>query len=284
MKFLIVLALVDFAFARYAPISLYYHENIGIHEAARIRKAEDAIDFDGSRIIGGSQAAVGAHPFMGGLDITLTTGSRSVCGSSLLSNTRAVTAAHCWRDGRSQARQFTVVLGSVRLYSGGTRITTTQVQVHASYNTNTLANDVAIISISRVQFTNTINAISLPSGSQANNNFVGATATAIGFGRTSDSAGISSNQALAQVNLQVITNDECRRTFGNNILASTLCTSGANGRSTCNGDSGGPLVVSSGQRILIGITSFGSAAGCQRGFPAAFARVTSFVSWIQARL
>nr|XP_037877494.1 serine protease 3-like [Bombyx mori] len=77
-----------------------------------------------------------------------------------------------------------------------------------------------------------------------------------------------------------------RRTFGNNvIIASTLCVDGSNGRSTCSGDSGGPLTIGSGgSRQLIGITSFGSAQGCQRGHPAGFARVTSFNSWIRARI
>lgn len=88
----------------------------------------------------------------GGLVIALMSGATSVCGSSLLTNTRLVTAAHCWRDTRNQARQFTVVLGSNRLFSGGTRIATNSVAVHASYNPNTLHNDVAIITIRSVAY------------------------------------------------------------------------------------------------------------------------------------
>lgn len=83
----------------------------------------------------------------------MTTGATSVCGSSLLSNTRAVTAAHCWRDSRNQARQFTVVLGSARLFSGGTRIITRNVVVHSGYNVHNLNNDVAMISINFVSYT-----------------------------------------------------------------------------------------------------------------------------------
>lgn len=65
-------------------------------------------------------------------------------------------------------------------------------------------------------------------------------------------AGITQNQFLSHVNLQVITNAACQQTFGNTVLGSTLCTSGAGGSSTCNGDSGGPLTVSSGgQRVLV---------------------------------
>ncbi|XP_045511348.1 collagenase-like [Colias croceus] len=282
--FLVVIGLsVALGAPQYEPIVTDYHGVIGIPEAARIKAAEAALDFDGSRIVGGSTSNVGQFPHMGGLVITLTTGGQSVCGSSLISNNRIVTAAHCWRTNQFQARSFLVVLGSNRLFSGGTRISTTSVTIHGSYNMNTLVNDVAIATISWVNFNNNIRAINLASGS---NQYVGATATAAGFGRTADSAagGITTSQALRHVNLSVITNAECARVFGSTtIISSTLCTSGANGRSTCSGDSGGPLTVNN-NGLLIGITSFGSASGCQRGFPAGFARVSSFESWFRARM
>ncbi|CAH2064799.1 unnamed protein product, partial [Iphiclides podalirius] len=266
-------------------ILLHYHENVGIALAERIKQAEQAVDFDGVRIVGGSPASLGAYPHLGGLVIALASGGTSVCGSSLLTNTRAVTAAHCWRDGRNQARQFTVVLGSTRLFSGGVRIVTSNVQVHGSYSTTTLQNDVAVIAMGRVEFNNNIAPVALPSGSQLSNNFAGTMAQAAGFGKTSDAAGISNGQVLSHATLQVITNAVCQRTYGTStVIASTLCTSGS-GASTCSGDSGGPLTINSGgRRVLIGITSFGPSRGCQAGLPVGFARVTSFASWIQSRL
>lgn len=75
-----------------------------------------------------------------------------MCGSSLVSNTRLVTAAHCWRDRSNQGRQLTVVLGSTNLFSGGHRVTTSNVQVHANYNVDNLNNDVAVISIPFVAY------------------------------------------------------------------------------------------------------------------------------------
>ncbi|GBP41799.1 Collagenase [Eumeta japonica] len=258
-----------------------YHAKIGLPEASRIKRQEQATE--ASRIVGGSAAALGAYPYQGGLVITLTTGGTSVCGASLVSNNRAVTAAHCWWDGRNQARQFVVVLGSVTLFSGGTRITTSSVTMHGSWNPNTAANDIAIIVISWVNYSNTIRNIALPVG--LNQDFANQWAWASGFGRTSDSAGISTNQFLSHVRLQIITNVVCRLTYGTIIQASTLCTSGSGGVGTCGGDSGGPLALDwGGQRLLVGVTSFGSPRGCQVGLPAGFARVTSFVAWIQSRL
>ena len=101
-----------------------------------------------------------------------------------------------------------------------------------------------------------------------------------GWGRTSDGSTATSAQ-LRSVQNNVITNAVCAQTFGGTIIASTLCISTAGGRGTCNGDSGGPLTVPragvSNGRLQIGVVSFGAAAGCQRGFPAGFARVTSFL-------
>ncbi|CAG9564995.1 unnamed protein product [Danaus chrysippus] len=140
---------------------------------------------------------------------------------------------------------LTSFLAQSIFYSGGTRITTRNVRVHGSYNDWTLANDVAVIIINRVNYSNTIRNIGLASGS---NQYVGSWATASGFGKTSDSSGASST--MRHVNLQVITNDVCRRTYGNMIGSSIICVATPNGRSTCGGDSGGPLAISN---TLIGV-------------------------------
>ncbi|KAJ2950271.1 hypothetical protein O0L34_g11634 [Tuta absoluta] len=260
-------------------VTRHYHDNVGIKEAARIKATEEAVNFDGSRIVGGSAASLGQYPHLGGLVVPLTNGQTSVCGSSLITNTRLVTAAHCWWDGVRQARQFTVVLGSLTLFSGGTRINTNNVVMHQNWNPNTIANDVAVIVVPWVNFNNNIRNIGLASGS---NQYAGQWAWAAGFGAQRDGTnGIPTNQRLHHVQLQVITNAACRNFFGNSIIASTLCTDGAARRSTCGGDSGGPLAIGN---SLIGITSFGYVHGCEVGWPAAFTRVTSYNSWISSRL
>ena len=45
------------------------------------------------------------------------------------------------------------------------------------------------------------------------------------------------------------------------------------------GDSGGPLVY--GGSTLVGVTSFGAAAGCEAGYPDAFSRVSFFREWVR---
>ncbi|XP_059050363.1 collagenase-like [Achroia grisella] len=285
MKLIVFVVALLGAVVAEEQIALNYHEAVGIPLAASIRRSEEAGDFDGARIVGGSAASLGDHPHLGGLLITLTSGSTSVCGSSLLTNTRGLTAAHCWWDGWNQATQFTVVFGSLLLFSGGTRVTTNSVVLHGSYNINNLNNDIAVINLPFVSYTNNIQPVGLPVN-QLSNTFAGNLAWAAGFGRRWDSQPITNTQYLSHVQLTVITNAVCASTYGTStVVASTICTSGTSLQGTCQGDSGGPLWLwIGGQRILIGVTSFVAAAGCQVGLPAGFARVTSFVPWIQDRL
>jgi secreted trypsin-like serine protease len=50
------------------------------------------------------------------------------------------------------------------------------------------------------------------------------------------------------------------------------------------GEDGGPLIylVSDGIYTQVGVVSFGAAAGCTLGYPAAFTRVTSYLDWISS--
>ncbi|XP_061379180.1 collagenase-like [Danaus plexippus] len=284
MNFLLVTVVLILAVSAEESIRNDYHETVGIPMAARIREAEAALDFDGSRISGGQVAALGTFPYFAGLLIMLLNGRQSVCGSTIVSRTKLVTAAHCWRTDRHFAHHFVVVMGSVRLFSGGVRQNTNRVEMHADYNSINLNYDIAIITlINPVTFNNNIGSINIASGS---NNFNGVWASAVGFGMTSDSASIGTNQVLSHVNMQVIANNVCAQVYGSNVVIdSTLCVATTGGKSTCGGDSGGPLTVGTGNnRQLIGVTSFSHINGCTRGHPAGFVRVTALASWINARI
>ncbi|XP_026325315.1 collagenase-like [Hyposmocoma kahamanoa] len=284
MKWIIVVCLFGLALSKpqYEPINLYYHETTGIPMAAAIKRSEESSDFSGNRIIGGSPATLMDNPWFGGLLITLRWSSLvSVCGSSLLSNTKVLTAAHCWFDGRDTASFAIVVLGSQKLFSGGLRISTMGSLVFPSFNPINLHNDIAILTIPFTEYTLHVRNIALPSGDALNSHFTGAIGRIAGYGRQSDLSGISMDQQLHQVNLTVVSNEYCQYYFSPSIVVNTtLCTHDI-GRSTCGGDSGGGLVTNN---TLIGVASFVSAAGCQRNFAVGFTRVTGYVNWINSNL
>ncbi|XP_047534171.1 brachyurin-like [Vanessa atalanta] len=270
-------------------VSTNYHIDIGIPEATRIKEAEEKIlanqDNVNERIVGGVVSPPNAFPYLAGLLVTFFNNpGTSACGSSLISADRLITAAHCWDvPGSLFVRQFVVVLGSQFLFSGGTRIPTSNVVVHPQYDPNFYTNDIAIIYLPyRVSFSTTIRPIALPHNNLWDS-FVGQVATAIGYGKTNDAqTGISVNSVVSHVSLRVISVQQCRAVFGWNFVhESTLCTDGFGGIGICGGDSGGPLVVNrNGQEVLVGVSSFVARAGCQLGHPSAFARITSFYNFI----
>lgn len=131
-------------------------------------------------------------------------------------------------------------------------------------------------------FSERIQPIQLPKRSYEYRNFKHKLAIASGWGRYATGVHAISKY-LRYVQLPIIDGFTCKRTFPASYRATNICTSGRNAKSTCNGDSGGPLVLrrrNSRKRVLIGLTSFGSIFGCDRGYPAAFTKVASYLDWI----
>ncbi|KAJ8720276.1 hypothetical protein PYW07_012319 [Mythimna separata] len=294
MKLLIVLALATLVYAnvpnvpaKRINIKWGYIINYAIPLAEKIREAEEQIMKNPERIVSGNPAVHGQFPYQVGLLATYAGISGiGLCGGSIVSPTRILTAAHCWFDGFTQALQFTVVYDTPFLFSGGQRIVTNVAAVHPDWQPRLVRNDVLVVYLpTPISFSGTVSPIALPFGDQVNQDFVGVSAIASGFGTTSDGGSTSNNQLLSYVNLIVISNNVCSLAFPGFIQSSNICTSGDNSVGPCKGVSGGPLVtIIDGKPVQIGITSFGSAPGCQAGLPHAYARVTSFVDWINEHI
>ncbi|XP_043065980.1 serine protease 1-like [Drosophila bipectinata] len=228
------------------------------------------------RITNGKNAAENQFPYQVGLSFS---GSGSWwCGGSIIANNYVLTAAHC-TDGAS----------SVTIYYGSTvrtspklthSVSSSNFVQHANYDDETLNNDISLIKTPTVTFSASINKITMPAIASSYSTYVGQTAIASGWGRTSDSAtAVAKN--LQYANLQVIANSVCQTSYGSKVVTNgVICVASVNEVSTCQGDSGGPLALNS---RLIGVTSFVSSKGCEKNAPAGFTRVTSYLDWIKSK-
>lgn len=156
--------------------------------------------------------------------------------------------------------------------------------LHSSYNSLTLANDIALIRISgapsNLASYQYVGLIDLPTNISTTT-LTGYSGTASGWGRYSDLSN-SQSQFLKYVALPIVANSVCESVYGSSVVrSSNICTSTTSSASTCGGDSGGPLTaVVDGKTYLVGIVSYGAEAGCTLGYPAGFTRVTSYLTWI----
>ena len=105
----------------------------------------------------------------------------------------------------------------------------------------------------------------------------------VGWGAIVGSTG-QSPDILQQAVLPIVSQDVCKKKYYGVNSVSHICAgegrAGASGG--CNGDSGGPLVCEEGGRwYLHGAVSFGKL-NCPTTYYTVFARVSSFVKWIQS--
>ncbi|XP_034102991.1 serine protease 1-like [Drosophila albomicans] len=238
--------------------------SVAIASADNSTEVPDELDaLPDSIITNGYQAARDQAPYI----VFLSFGN-SFCGGTIIGPTWVVTASHCTKPYNS----VTIYYGSLRRAQGEV--------VHTVRGNNIInhpSDDIALIRTPRVNFNDNIRSIRLPPQSERNNEYVGVTALACGWGETTST---STPNRLQCVNLQVISHEECRRTYSSDwAKPQVLCVATPGGKSTCFGDSGGPLTAENNQ-ILIGVTNFVSARGCTSGDPSGFARVTSHLDWI----
>lgn len=106
--------------------------------------------------------------------------------------------------------------------------------------------------------------------------------TAAGWGRTMDNS-TELNTKLYYVVTPTMSFEKCMCFYLPGLVSRRkhLCADGTGGRGGCDGDSGGPLIYSyMSKEYLVGVTSFGSAGGCDIGHPTVYTRVTNYLNWI----
>merc|ERR1712121_387751 len=188
-----------------------------------------------------------------------------------------VTAAHC--NVRTYHR---VIIGEHDKGSYATqediqKITPAKVFTHPAWNPRTINNDIALIKLSTpARLGTNVSPVCL---AEATDNYApGMTCVTSGWGLTRYNAPNTPNK-LQQAALPLMSNEQCKKTWGSNISDVMICA-GADGATSCMGDSGGPLVCEKDNAwTLVGIVSWGSSR-CSTSTPAVYARVTELRGWV----
>jgi secreted trypsin-like serine protease len=224
-------------------------------------------------IVGGSTTTTTSYPYM--MQIT-DASQHQFCGGTLVAADKVVTAAHCVVGETTAGVR---VVGG-RTYLNGTDGTVSQVSriwIDPGYTDATSGDDVAVLTLSTpMPYTTAAYVSPTDTGVYA----TGTTARILGWGTTSEN-GSSSNQ-LRTATVPVVSDADCRSSYGADYVASDMVCAGytSGGVDTCQGDSGGPLLIGG---VLAGITSWGE--GCaEAGHPGVYTRLTAFSDLVTAEV
>jgi secreted trypsin-like serine protease len=234
------------------------------------------------RIIGGTQAAPGAAPYMAAL-LDRTRRNEFDCGGAVVAPTVVVTAAHCIEPFR--AEWLLVRVGSNDLRSGGRLVRVVAAPIHQKYDRDIKANDVGVLRLAEPV---SVPPIALPNVAEdAALSAPGRPVTAYGWGAVD--IGTKPQRFLREGVTRVVGGGACSKSWRK--LEPTLvlnqrfkvCAEGASNfrPDTCRGDSGGPLVGvdPTGRPVLLGITSFGGPK-CGRPPVGIYTRVLPYEGFI----
>lgn len=240
----------------------------------------------GERIVGGQIAAPHSIPFQVALIVKSSeSNDLLLCGGSLINENTVVTAAHCLHN----KKRAVVVLGAHDLMASNETgverqiVNTTSFRIHPNFSLAYANLDIALVLLpTPVNFSDSIQAVNLPSGYQVDELFAGDIGTVSGFGQFCDDCG--SSNVLRFTQNRIMGNTECSKLFTFNAVPSStqVCLATSESMSgNCRGDSGGPLtIIRNKEPLLVGLSSFGFRK-CEDGKPTVFTRLNGeLVSWI----
>ncbi|XP_035673048.1 uncharacterized protein LOC118413629 [Branchiostoma floridae] len=241
-----------------------------------------------SYIVGGTDVAPGAVPWIAMLWDIRPGRNRFFCGGSLLTAEWVVTAAHCILEGEVTKDDFIIRLGKLSsergIFEENERSTTVQeVIIHPNHDPNNYDIDIALVRLAeRIAFTDYILPVCLPTVEDARRLLTALPVGSIsGWGRTMQDGTFSSS--LKEVNVPIIRQGKCRRAHARYDVTKNMFCAGSEtgGRDSCDGDSGGPFVVyDNGKWNLIGIVSWGDGCALRDKY-GVYTRVHRFRDWLQ---
>jgi len=228
-----------------------------------------------SRIVGGEDAEPGEFPHQ--ITLTRGVGGSLMCGGSLVSANKVVTAGHCC-DGQ-HANKLGVEVGNHHLNKPDPdqkSIAVSKVNLHEDYDSWTVYNDICTLDLAEEAdlSSDVIDVIALP---EENEEYEAGTECIVsGWGTTSSGGSLA--KILQKVTVPVVDDEACRKAYGEKEIADSMICAGLDegGKDSCQGDSGGPFMCG---KQLSGIVSWGY--GCaEAGYPGVYTQTSYFISWL----
>ncbi|XP_048246809.1 chymotrypsin-like serine proteinase [Haliotis rufescens] len=235
----------------------------------------------GSRIAGGTPLTPGELPYLASVQLHSSNAWYHLCGGTLISETRVLTAAHCISGA---ATDYRIVLGEHSLSQvDGTEeyASIASFVTHPDYNGNAAGfpNDIAIVTLANNADTSN-SAIGIIPLADAGADFTGVDCTISGWGSLAGSVALQDTPSKAT--FPAISNAACASLWApvsnTIILPSHVCMVGTAGQAACHYDNGGPMVCNG---VLVGLISWGDSS-CEGTLPAVMASIPYFRTWIEA--
>ncbi|XP_056318454.1 hepatocyte growth factor activator [Danio aesculapii] len=234
-----------------------------------------------TRILGGTSALPGAHPWMAALYI-----ADEFCAGTLVASCWVVSAAHCFLRNPLKS-QIRVVLGQHSFNDTGPNTRTFAVADYIFYPNYTqfepTLNDIVLVKLKKQDGrcalkTPFIRPICLPT---KNTTFPDHSCCKIsGWGHMHEKANSYSN--LMEGVVKIVPFEQCSSAdvYGSEVRSGMMCAGSDSCVDACQGDSGGPLACEcEGVSFLYGIISWGDGCG-RSGKPGVYTLVPKYSDWI----
>lgn len=238
----------------------------------------------------------GEFPWMVAILEKTDTGSRYVCGGSLLQASVVLTAAHCVQN--KVASNLIVRLGEWDVATTTEpypfqEISVSSSLLHPNYYPDALFNDVALLGLSApADLTRpNIGLSCLPTLPTATATYNLSNCVTIGWGKNAfNSPGLST--VLKMTTIPIVGDTDCQASLQATRLGPTFrlhdsfVCAGKAGSDACTGDGGGPLMCPLAQQPnkmpQVGVVSWG--IGCGGPAPGVYADLTQLGTWVQANM
>lgn len=254
----------------------------------------------GEKIFGGDRTELDQFPWAVALEYRNENPPAVKCGGSLINTRYVITAAHCVKHMLKE--DLIARLGDWDLITDPDCdeyvncnppvifAEIAEVKVHPQYRQK--QNDIALLKLQNTlpeNYYTHIAPICLPASADLMQNlFISNNVTVAGWGGTELEP---RSRYKMFTNLVTISVNQCQNELQQTLnrpklYANHICAKSATGlaRDACGGDSGGPMMANvNGNWYLIGVVGFGPPCG-KTLLPGVYARVTSYMDWIEDNL